>query len=149
MTAVSNGSSAQAFNPIAEVAKALAARSLPGELDGFGPQARLAAAEFAMSALASRRSGSPSIAVDTITDGEGRRRMRLAVVNANMPFLVDSVAAVISSKGLVIDRLLHPVIWTGTSSRRACTGVCGSCSEHTRCREAEPPSPSGRPTPPR
>ena len=57
MTAVSNGSSAQAFNPIAEVAKALAARSLPGELDGFGPQARLAAAEFAMSALASRRSG--------------------------------------------------------------------------------------------
>ena len=123
MTAVSNGSSAQAFNPIAEVAKALAARSLPGELDGFGPQARLAAAEFAMSALASRRSGSPSIAVDTITDGEGRRRMRLAVVNANMPFLVDSVAAVISSKGLVIDRLLHPVINVMRDAKGGLTGI--------------------------
>lgn len=110
MTSSSHGKSAQTFNPIPEIAKALVARSLPGDLDGFGPQARLAAAEFTFSALATRRAGQPSLAIDTITESDGRRRMRLAIVNPNMPFLVDSIAAVISSKGLVIDRLLHPVV---------------------------------------
>lgn len=110
MTSLPNGNSSQSFNPTADIAKALVARSLPGDLDGFGPQARLAAAEFALTALATRRSGAPSLAIDTITEADGRRRMRLAIVNPNMPFLVDSIAAVISSKGLVIDRLLHPVI---------------------------------------
>ncbi len=123
MTDVSSSGSAQPFNPIAAIAKALASRSLPGELDGFGPQARLAAAEFAMTAMASRRSGAPSLAVDTLTDGEGRRRMRLAVVNPNMPFLVDSVAGIISAKGLVIDRLLHPVINVIRDAKGAMTGI--------------------------
>jgi glutamate dehydrogenase len=63
------------------------------------------------------------MAVDTITGPDGRRRMRLAIVNPNMPFLVDSVAAVISSKGLVIDRLLHPVINVLRDAKGALTGI--------------------------
>ena len=45
------------------------------------------------------------------TGGEaGRRRMRLAIVNDDMPFLVDSVAAVIAGYGLTVHRLLHPIV---------------------------------------
>ncbi len=110
-------------NPTVTIAKALIAGSLPGDLDGFGPQARVAAAEFTLAALATRRSGQPSLAIDTITENDGRRRMRLAVVNPNMPFLVDSIAAVISSKGLVIDRLLHPVIGVTRDAKGALVSI--------------------------
>ena len=123
MTSSTHGTSEKPFNPVADIAKALVARSLPGDLDGFGPQARIAAAEFALTALATRRSGAPSLAIDTITDADGKRRMRLAVVNPNMPFLVDSVAAVISAKGLVIDRLLHPVINVTRDAKGALTAI--------------------------
>ena len=123
MTSSSHGKSAQTPNPTADIAKALVAGSLPGDLDGFGQQARLAAAEFVLSALANRRSGQPSLVIDTITEADGRRRMRLAVINPNMPFLVDSVAAIISSKGLVIDRLLHPVLGVTRDGKGALTAI--------------------------
>src|SRR5690606_8707812 len=34
----------------------------------------------------------------------------IAIVNDDMPFLVDSVAATIAAQGLAIDRLVHPVL---------------------------------------
>lgn len=39
-----------------------------------------------------------------------RRFLRIALINEDMPFLVDSVAAAIAEAGLVIDRLAHPVL---------------------------------------
>ena len=94
---------------IARLAKALIEGSLPGELEGFGPAARREAAAFAHTALKVRKGSRSSVAMDTFADAEGRRRMRITVVNPDMPFLVDSVAAVVTAHGLVIDRLLHPV----------------------------------------
>ena len=123
MTSSSHDNPPQTDNSTATIAKALVAGSLPGDLDGFGPQARMAAAEFALAALAMRRSGQPGLAIDTITETDGRRRMRLAIVNPNMPFLVDSIAAVISSKGLVIDRLLHPVIGVTRDAKGALVSI--------------------------
>src|SRR3546814_12765695 len=38
------------------------------------------------------------------------RRMRLVVVNDDMPFLVDSTSQIVSSQGLAIHRILHPVV---------------------------------------
>ena len=121
MTSSSNGKSGKTPNPTAEIAKALVAGSLPGDLDGFGPARRTAAAEFVLEAMRTRRAGLPSIAIDTITETDGRRRMRLAVINANMPFLVDSIAGIVSAKGLVIDRLLHPVIPVERDAKGAMT----------------------------
>ncbi len=92
------------------IVKALASNSLPGDLDNFGKDARATAASFIGGPLARRKPNEASTAVDTHVDSAGQRQMRLAVVNANMPFLVDSVAAVIAAKGLVIDRLLHPLV---------------------------------------
>ena len=39
-----------------------------------------------------------------------RRRLRIAIVNDDMPFLVDSIAATISAQGLSIEQLIHPVV---------------------------------------
>ena len=50
------------------------------------------------------------MAVDTITGPDGRRRMRLAIVNPNMPFLVDSVSMELNRHGFTVHRLIHPVL---------------------------------------
>ena len=39
-----------------------------------------------------------------------RRRLRIAIVNTDMPFLVDSIAATITAQGLSIEQLIHPVV---------------------------------------
>ena len=36
--------------------------------------------------------------------------MRIAIVNDDMPFLVDSVANAVAQRQLTIHRLLHPVV---------------------------------------
>ncbi len=115
---------------IARLSKALVDGSLPGEIEGFGPAARRDAAAFALSALETRKGGRGTIAIDTFADAKGRRRMRIAVVNPDMPFLVDSVAAVITSHGLVIERLLHPVVSVSRNATGTLTGLAkGDASE--------------------
>ena len=112
-------------NAMTHLEQALVHDSLPGELAGFGAAARRTAAEFVSGAMKQRKAGKSSIKIDTLVDATGRRKMRVAVVNANMPFLVDSVAAVVAAHGLVIDRLLHPVI----AAARDGQGMLTSLSE--------------------
>ncbi|MFM7028409.1 MAG: NAD-glutamate dehydrogenase [Chakrabartia sp.] len=93
--------------------------ALPGELQGFGPDEQEAATAFLMRALAHRPPGQPSLLLESIA-GEGpRRRMRIGIVNDDMPFLVDSVAAEIAAHGLAVDRVLHPVIGVTRSPKGA------------------------------
>jgi glutamate dehydrogenase len=68
------------------------------------------AARFVLDAAALRRPGQCAIALGTVIAPGRPRLMRLAVINEDMPFLVDSVGAALSARGLAIDRLLHPVI---------------------------------------
>ncbi|WOK35403.1 NAD-glutamate dehydrogenase [Sphingomonas sp. C3-2] len=94
------------------IAKALIVGALPNEIEQFDKAARADAARFVAETALVRRSDTPAISLETMggSDDGGLRRMRLAVINADQPFLVDSVAAVIAAQGLAIDRLLHPVI---------------------------------------
>ncbi len=101
------------------VADLLVKGALPGELEGFGGQARADAARFVADTLATRRPGQAAIAIETFRHQDTRRQMRLALVNDDVPFLVDSVAATLANHGLVIDRLLHPV----TGVERAADGA--------------------------
>jgi len=80
---------------------------LPGEEP---PSAeRLAeAAEFLLETSRQRAAGEPAIGIGTARNGH--RFMRIAVVNDDMPFLVDSVAAAIAAEGLAIDLLVHPIV---------------------------------------
>ncbi|MCP5645381.1 NAD-glutamate dehydrogenase, partial [Klebsiella pneumoniae] len=65
--------------------------ALPGEIEGLDAAARADAAQFVAATAAHRSPGTVSVALETLSRGEARR-MRLAVINDDMPFLVDSIA---------------------------------------------------------
>jgi glutamate dehydrogenase len=72
-------------------------------------KARLAdAAAFVGELAAERTLGRSAMAIESVSDE--RRLTRIAIINDDMPFLVDSVAATIAALGLSIDRLVHPVL---------------------------------------
>ena len=80
---------------------------LPGDTP-FGEAALGDAAGFLLDTAARRPTGEPAMHI--ATSSEGRRLMRIALVNDDMPFLVDSVAATFAAHALPIDRLVHPVV---------------------------------------
>jgi glutamate dehydrogenase len=84
----------------------LEASRLPGDTPVDKP-AMTEAARFLRAAAQVRIPGEARVQIESASDG--RRRLRIAIVNDDMPFLVDSVAAAIAAQGLSIDLLLHPV----------------------------------------
>src|SRR5881227_4511273 len=97
--------------PLVEsIRKALTGNALPGETQGLSRDAERDAAEFLAELAASRRPGELALSIESIGGEAGNRRMRIGIVNDDMPFLVDSVANAIASKQLTIYRLLHPVV---------------------------------------
>jgi glutamate dehydrogenase len=90
--------------------RALLGNALPGELDGFGPAEQDEAVEFVASVAAQRKPGELAMRLESTGGEAGKRRMRLALINDDMPFLVDSVAGAIGAKCLTIHRLLHPIV---------------------------------------
>ncbi|MCP5386294.1 MAG: NAD-glutamate dehydrogenase [Novosphingobium sp.] len=91
------------------LARRLAADLLPGDAP-FGAEGLAEAAAFVLAAAASRKPGEPALAIETVSPASGRRFMRIAVINDDMPFLVDSIATTVAAQGLAIDRLVHPVL---------------------------------------
>jgi glutamate dehydrogenase len=95
----------------AGVVESLAARMEESLLPGDGDMARdrlVEAARFVAEAGFQRQSGRAAIVLESAS--EERRFMRIALVNDDMPFLVDSTANAIAATGLAIDRLVHPVV---------------------------------------
>ena len=90
--------------------EALLANALAGELDGFSSADQEEAARFIADVAGRRRRGQVAIRLESTGGEAGRRRMRLAIINDDMPFLVDSVANAIAGRHLTIHRLLHPVV---------------------------------------
>ena len=86
----------------------------PGETEGFDEDKSRSAAEFIARAATVRSSGIPIVAIDrrALPAGGTSRALRVAIVNDDMPFLVDSVANCLAGKGMVIQRLLHPLVGT-------------------------------------
>ncbi|WP_375401855.1 NAD-glutamate dehydrogenase domain-containing protein [uncultured Sphingomonas sp.] len=122
--------------PIPTLAGALADRlvagALPAELQDFGPAEQADAARFLFAAARERMPGMPRVMLEPIASDDVRRRLRLAVVGNDMPFLVDSVAAAVSARGIAIDRILHPVV----PVRRDADGVIGAIGEEGAPRES-------------
>src|SRR3954465_10806345 len=81
------------------IGAALVEGALPGETDGFDSAARDGAGAFVAETAATRRPGAPAIALESMGGESVERRMRLAIVNDDMPFLVDSVAAALAARG--------------------------------------------------
>ncbi|MBN8483598.1 MAG: NAD-glutamate dehydrogenase [Sphingomonadales bacterium] len=95
------------------LAKALARRLTDAQLPGDAPiggKALDEAAAFVIATAAQRSAGQSAIGIESVSGAAGERFMRLALVNEDMPFLVDSIASTIAANGLTIDRLIHPVV---------------------------------------
>ncbi|MBY4635528.1 NAD-glutamate dehydrogenase [Sphingopyxis sp. XHP0097] len=106
--------SAPATDVPAKIAKAFEAAlkgsALPGEGDDLGKTALAEAGVFVARASLARAKGQPSLLLEPIEAEGTDRRMRLAVVNDDMPFLVDSTSQIAGAQGLVVHRILHPVV---------------------------------------
>ncbi|MGE3690769.1 MAG: NAD-glutamate dehydrogenase [Novosphingobium sp.] len=107
------------------IAGRLAASLLPGD-PPFAKSELEEAARFVATAARQRKSGAPSIAIESVSGRTGKRYMRIALINRDMPFLVDSVAAAIDAEGIVIDRLVHPVLQVKRDSKGALKDVAGN-----------------------
>ncbi|MDT8280685.1 MAG: NAD-glutamate dehydrogenase, partial [Erythrobacter sp.] len=93
-------------------------------LPGDGPvdkPALNAAAGYLLEAARTRAPGQPLVQIESAS-GE-RRHLRIAIINDDMPFLVDSVAATIAAQSLGIDLLLHPVIAVERDAAGAITAL--------------------------
>jgi glutamate dehydrogenase len=112
--------------------KALLEGALPGEIADFSDADRLAAAEYVAATAMHRSAGTALVRLESSGGMVGQRRMRLCIVNDDMPFLVDSVAAAIASKDLIIHRLLHPVVCVQRNEQGRLTQVEPLCEERYR-----------------
>ncbi|MEO1168256.1 MAG: NAD-glutamate dehydrogenase domain-containing protein [Pseudomonadota bacterium] len=94
---------------IAAVADALVRGALPGETDNFSDTEAMEAARFVAATASERSPGMAEVSLESITDDTGRRFIRMAIVNDDMPFIVDSITGAVGAHGLTILRLLHPI----------------------------------------
>ncbi|MDO9488263.1 MAG: NAD-glutamate dehydrogenase, partial [Sphingomonadaceae bacterium] len=105
------------------LAEALFAGALPDEVAGLSVEEAARIVDFAAATAATRPAGQPAIRLESLEGQPGRRRMALAIVNDDMPFLVDSVSAAIGAHNLSIDRLLHPIIESSRDASGALSGI--------------------------
>jgi glutamate dehydrogenase len=97
--------------PLVEsIRKALTQNALPGETNGLSRDSEREAAEFLAEVAANRKRGELALSIESTGGEAGSRRMRIGIVNDDMPFLVDSVANIVAGRQLTIHRLLHPVV---------------------------------------
>lgn len=112
--------------------QALRRGALPGELEGFSEEESRAAAEFIAGCASPRKPGSAIVRLESVGTQLGHRRMRIAVVNDDMPFLVDSIGGAIAARGLIIHRLLHPVVCVDRDAEGRLTAVEPLCDDRHR-----------------
>ncbi|WP_237437774.1 NAD-glutamate dehydrogenase [Altericroceibacterium endophyticum] len=93
---------------------------LPGEtaLDD-GPLEN--ASHFLLEAARIREPGKPAILIRSAQDE--RRVTRIAIINDDMPFLVDSCTALVAEQGAPVDRLLHPVLMVERDANGQLTSI--------------------------
>ncbi len=89
---------------------ALRGSALPGEGDDMDKAALADAGQFAARAALDRAAATPSLLLEPIAADGTDRRMRLVIINDDMPFLVDSTSQAVAAQGLAVHRILHPVV---------------------------------------
>ncbi len=95
---------------VEQIAGVLLRGALPGETEDLTDEERHEAAGFVARAARERLPGTASVRLESVTDQNGRRYMRLAVVNDDMPFIIDSITGAVGAHGLTVLRLVHPIV---------------------------------------
>ena len=108
-TRIAPGSGPNSGALVKTLAARLADSLLPGDAP-FAAKNLSSAAEFVLAAAARRSGSEPAFVLESVSGTATERFMRIAVINDDMPFLVDSIAAAVASQGLAINRLVHPVV---------------------------------------
>ena len=104
--------------PLVEsIRKALTGNALPGETQGSPAKRSGKRPNSSPRWRPTRKPGELAIAIESTGGEAGNRRMRIGIVNDDMPFLVDSVANAIAARQLTIHRLLHPVVCVDRDAR--------------------------------
>lgn len=114
---------------LSALAHALLDGALPDEVEGFDEADAKEAAAFVAACARQRPPGIALVRLESVGGQVGQRRMRLCVVNDDMPFLVDSVAGAIAAKGLIVHRLLHPVVCVERDAKGCLVSVGPLCDE--------------------
>ncbi|WP_311270719.1 NAD-glutamate dehydrogenase domain-containing protein [Sphingobium sp. WCS2017Hpa-17] len=124
MTALAEAKTKEVDKNIREALEgALSRGALPGESEGFDEAALAGAAAFLGRTANGRKPGHEAIAMETLGEGANGRFMRLAIVNDDMPFLVDSIANALAAADITIHRLFHPVLFVTRDGGGTLTGV--------------------------
>jgi glutamate dehydrogenase len=119
--------------PLVEsIRKALTEDALPGETQGLTRDAEREAAEFLAEVASRRKAGELGLSIQSIGGEAGKRRMRIAIVNDDMPFLVDSVANAVAARQLTIHRLLHPVVCVDRNDKGELKRIEPLCADKSR-----------------
>ena len=132
MVADMGGGSAAHRRLLDSLADALCGGALPGELKDFGAEECRAAAEFIAGGIARRARGTALVRLESTGTKLGQRRMRICIANDDMPFLVDSVAGAIAARGLIIHRLLHPVVCVTRDAKGNLSKIEPLCEDKER-----------------
>ncbi|MEO8722349.1 MAG: NAD-glutamate dehydrogenase domain-containing protein [Sphingobium sp.] len=91
--------------------KAIIERVLPGEGDAIDAVTSAAMASFMAEVASVRAKGVSIVDFDAAREGKpASATMRIAIVNDDMPFLVDSIANCLAQMDIQIHRLTHPVM---------------------------------------
>jgi glutamate dehydrogenase len=114
------------------IAFALVDGALPDEIVDFTDVDRLSAAEFIAGCAARRPPGIALVRLESLGGALGQRRMRIGIVNDDMPFLVDSVANTLAARGLIVHRLLHPVVCVERDAEGALLQLGPLCPEQDK-----------------
>jgi glutamate dehydrogenase len=117
---------------LASLTHALMNGALPGEVADFGDEDCREAAEFIAACTGRRPPGIALVRLESLGGQVGHRRMRICIANDDMPFLVDSVAGAIAARGLIIHRLLHPVVCVERDEQGGLKSVEPLCDERQR-----------------
>src|SRR6187200_3279048 len=112
--------------------QALIGNALAGEIDGFSSEEQEEAARFIAEIAYKRRRGEVAIRLESTGGEAGRRRMRLGIINDDMPFLVDSVANAIAGRQLTVHRLLHPVVCVDRDDHGVLQALEPLCDDKSR-----------------
>jgi len=118
------GSKSVAAAPSRALIKSLRSHLEASLLPGEAASAKPALDEAATYLLDTAQTRAPGQSLVQLESAAGdRRHLRIALVNDDKPFLVDSVAATIASQGVGIDLLLHPVVPVARDASGAITGI--------------------------
>jgi len=86
----------------------LFARVDPEDLARLSAEARIARAKLAGETLLAREASTPSLRFATPEPGSGRTT--LLILNADMPFLLDSTLAELNERGIALSLVAHPIL---------------------------------------